>query len=91
MTHDELLEKIDWIGHSKNAESRTATVLSVAVLASLNALRAVVELHRPFNIPEKYKNEDTLLKQGLACYLCSTEMYLPYPCPTIRTIEKELK
>ena len=47
MTHNELLKKIDWIGNTKNAETKTFSTLGVAVFASLNALRAVVELHKP--------------------------------------------
>ena len=44
----------------------------------LNALRAVVELHHP---------------QSEYCWKCSfplDSIYVPYPCPTIQAIEKEL-
>jgi len=48
----------------------------------LNALRAVVELHKPdstggCNACEQWTNEGAY--------------QLPYPCPTIQAIEKELK
>ena len=80
MTHDELLATIDWIGKTKDGESRTATALGIATLASLNALRAVVELHREdFGTP----GDDPLY----TCDYCK----LAYPCPTIQAIEKELQ
>lgn len=74
MTHDELMAKIDNdLGISK-------------VLRAFDALRAVVELHRP--------------KQGeniLECTTCidgeyydNTYSYEPYPCTTISTIERLL-
>ena len=81
MTHDELLEKIDWIGKTKDSESRTATPLGVAVLASLNALRAVVELHKPKHFIEN--NE-------VYCS-CSLSPLVTYPCQTVQIIERELK
>ena len=89
MTHNELLAKIDWIGETKNAESGTVTPLGIAVLASLNALRAVVELHKPIEEDGKLwcKHEE--------CYshiefLERTDCECGYPCPTIQAIEKEL-
>ena len=77
-THDELLKKIDWIVNTKNAESKTLSTLGVAVLASLNALRAVVELHKPFEIDRE---------GNYNCQECEWE----YPCPTIQAIEKEIQ
>jgi hypothetical protein len=44
------------------------------------ALRAVLELHKPQN---KHEVEFGLAK----CDGC----YMPYPCPTIQAIDKELK
>jgi len=49
------------------------------------ALRAVVELHNPNKVPK-----------GLWCTECSKRFensgwYEPYPCPTIRAIEEQLK
>jgi len=75
--HDKLLAKIDdnWTGELANSD------LAIA-------LRAVVELHKPFmwnsNNPQ------------LSCTACNkiTDdgdiMPAPYPCPTIQAIEKEL-
>ena len=48
------------------------------VAKHINALRAVVELHHP--------SKDK-------CWECSfplDSIYVPYPCPTIQAIEKEL-
>jgi hypothetical protein len=43
----------------------------------VNALRAVVELHKP---------------NGSFCSVCGEELYPEtYPCPTIEAIHKELK
>ena len=48
---------------------------------TIKALRAVVELHHP-----------ELLFMTYECYGCTTAVHsIPYPCPTIQAIEKELK
>jgi hypothetical protein len=80
MTHEELLATIDWIGNTKNGEAGTVTNLGVAVLASLNALRAVAELH----------NEDVGTPDDDPISVCDY-CKLAYPCPTIQAIEKELR
>ena len=71
MTHDKLLKEINQF----HGETAIADLLS-------NALRAVVELHKPdstggCNACEQWTNEGAY--------------QLPYPCPTIQAIEKELK
>ena len=72
MTHDELLEFIDFLPiEGLNGWKH-------------NALRAVVELHKPI---ETY-NMNNVYKAWLTCNHCNDEMY---PCPTIQAIEKELK
>lgn len=82
MTHEELLATIDWIGKTKDGESGTATALGVAALASLNALRAVVEKHKP------YKPDLPSLEYGTeACLHCN----VVYPCETIRDIEEQMR
>ena len=43
------------------------------------ALRAVVELHKPTNGHDRN-----------ICLICSSEILMPYPCPTIKAIKKEL-
>jgi hypothetical protein len=64
MSHDELLEKIQ---NSRNDYN---------YVTPHNALRAVVELHRPIihALPDE------------TCWACQDL----YPCPTIQAIEKEL-
>ena len=65
MTHDELLAKLN-------------PVVTVAnITKQYNALRAVVELHKP------YKSE----AYGLLCSGCPTPHY---PCQTIEAIEDML-
>jgi hypothetical protein len=54
-------------------------------------LLVVAGLHKPFEVPEKLRKQDSMFEQGLACYLCSTEMFEPYPCPTIYAIEVGLE
>jgi hypothetical protein len=67
MTHDELLASIDkMINHD--------------AIFMKDALRAVVELHRPFNG-----------SLGLSCWECTNSQDLPWPCHTIQAIEKELE
>ena len=70
MTHDELLVELT------NADP----VYARATLYS--ALRAVVELHKPY---------DSILGETY-CVICDEDWDIPapYPCPTIQAIEKEL-
>ena len=71
MTHDELLEAIDFLP------------LDGLHAWMQPALRAVVELHRPEKqIIKGFKNE-------YWCMADNNEL-VPYPCPTIQAIEKEL-
>jgi hypothetical protein len=74
VTHDKLLARFD-----KDAVTWTD------VLSAFQALRAVVELHKPV---QSYMFEEE------ACSHCSSEedrLEILYPCPTIQAIEKELK
>jgi hypothetical protein len=68
MTHDELLVKIDYYFDTDNFHLHK------------NALRAVVELHKPH---DKYEG---------VCGGCWEEEsgFSDYPCPTIQVIEKEI-
>ncbi len=66
MTHDELLKRISIVGDTSIEE----------------ALRAVVELHKPY---QGYVEEEKV------CQVCrSNKWAVVYPCPTIQAIEKEL-
>ena len=74
MTHEELLDF---------CENQIQTY-------AVEALRAVIEFHSPIEIPNVYMDGEITLQQGLACHLCSDEMYQPYPCATIQAIEQQL-
>jgi hypothetical protein len=69
MTHDELLFIVN---SEQYMNSRTPET-------PYFALRAVVELHKPSEIP------DWVPVRGLMCWCAHM-----YPCPTIQAIEKEL-
>jgi hypothetical protein len=69
MTHDELLAKIDYWFDTDNFHLHK------------NALRAVVELHKP------HPRRDECMFCG---WECGTKL-VSFPCPTIQAIEKELK
>jgi len=78
VTHDELLAEIKSLNDSCSVSSRLG-----------NALKAVVELHKPVEVPH---ND---YATGLGCSAPSClDKYAepsPYPCETIQAIEKELK
>jgi predicted NBD/HSP70 family sugar kinase len=80
MTHDELLAKID---HSIDNE---------VWLNNLGeALRAVVELHKPERIITGGSTMGNLM-YGNECSFCrGSSLIRSYPCPTIQAIEKELR
>ena len=67
MTYAELLAEIDSLNDSCSVVEQLTT-----------ALRAVVELHKPFEIDRE---------GNYNCQECEWE----YPCPTIQAIEKELR
>jgi len=83
MTHEELLiEILRRLNVSYyNGDPRT-----------MNALRAVVELHKPvMGFTGGYDGEENELWQE-QCQECSGNGFSQmYPCPTIQAIEKELK
>ena len=72
MTHDELLADIEKL-----------TVIDGIFMK--DALRAVVELHKPC--------EPVSDDKFITCETCNYEYHreYPYPCETIQAIEKELK
>lgn len=67
MTHDELLAICDNYSFKDSAEP-------------VKALRAVVELHKPWPLDER----------GDVCLTCCPDLLTLYPCTTIQAIEKEL-
>ena len=79
MTHDELLAEIDNLDKNYYRASMP-----------MQALRAVVELHKPFETTPPWE-----YVKYMACGACESwttdgAYYLPHPCPTIQAIEKEL-
>ena len=96
MSNDELLAKVEltlvtyiskYYGSKKDVELRSD------VIDSLQALRAVVELHKP----EYWENIHDPNWNGNECSVCFTDGNLEtpsaridYPCPTIQEIEKAM-
>jgi hypothetical protein len=76
MTHDELLMRL-W-------EKRNALCDNLDIHF---ALSAVVELH---SMEEWGPMEEWGKDEPFSIYICS-KCKVPYPCPTIQAIEKELK
>ena len=75
MTHDELLHKI-----THHADQKT-----------LNAFRAVVELHKPY-VPMDNETGDYSVLAYCNCFKAFNEQdVVLYPCPTIQAIEEQLK
>ena len=99
MTHDELLARIEEaIGRNTLYERVDGQVIDIYprdadVELMLNALRAVVELHKP----KFWQNPNVPEWNGANCAHCLEErgdymspIEASYPCPTIQAIEKEL-
>lgn len=82
MTYEELVEKIDDEGEFQVQYFDCKPIF-------ISALRAVVELHKPFNAdtdkPSCSRCMDATMENGKYEMMMS-----PYPCETIRTIEKKL-
>lgn len=86
VTHDELLAIIDQIQMGAIEHQEVCDKLPLAY-DSIKALRAVVELHKPY----KYEGLD-IHDEPITSFHCMQcgRPYL-YPCETIKAIEKELK
>lgn len=90
MTHDELLARIDktqkmyldW--DEENGFTHEPNDF-------LQALRAVVELHKPFETTPPWEYVKYMACDACESWTTDGAYYLPYPCPTIQAIEKELK
>ncbi len=85
MTHDELLSNIN-----KEIDEKAFIPERYYPTRYLIALRAVVELHKPFETTPPWE-----YVKYMACDACESwtndgAYFLPYPCPTIQAIEKEL-
>lgn len=82
MTYDELLAEI----------INDITYANESSKSGLNALRAVVELHKPEWVLPKIILRDTKPEPIAICTHCSDDQWRKsYPCPTIQVIEKELE
>ena len=81
MSHEELLKRIEskFIVNDDGATQAGSTEFALR-----NALRAVVELHKPMSDRMPDCAECVTIHQG------ETDV-VNYPCPTIQAIEKELK
>ena len=100
MTHDELLALIGL------RDQELTRYLDVGVKNGLitteiaqqywfqnNALRAVVELHKPYDSGRKtYPGGNREGVKSIICFECSTlhAREFRYPCPTIQAITREL-
>jgi hypothetical protein len=72
MTHDELLARMSELSKETAYEP---------CFEFEDALRKVVELHKPTPLDER----------GDVCLTCCPDLLTLYPCSTIQIIEKELK
>ena len=80
MTYDELLFKIYEIHNDNSNPGQEATKQYKGMIQFMQALRAVVELHSPF---DGYCQRCTVNNWG--------ETRQEYPCDEIQIIEKELR
>ena len=76
MTHDELITELN---------RRLEIALYNGDPQAIHALKAVVELHKPFT-----EREDGLIICNVACN-DEGGYFEPYPCPTIKAIELNLQ
>ena len=83
MTHDELLVRVKlWDDYAKGGYTP----------AVFQALRAVVELHKPEWVLLQIVLKGTKPDPVAICSHCSDDQWRKsYPCPTIQAIEEELK
>lgn len=83
MTHDELLAKIDKHEHAIVIGGVGSELEILRLMEFRNALRTVVELHKP--------DEPDFPDEWESCIECSGNGYeAMYPCQTIKMIEKRL-
>jgi hypothetical protein len=79
---ERILQRHFWASAPRAGDS-TARALLDDIPILLAALRAVLEEHRP---------NSKVVDQWTRCYGCndSNGGYLPYPCPTVQAIRREL-
>lgn len=83
MTHDELLARIDNVTY---AHDNGHTIDKDRIVKQLNGLRAVVELHKPW----EFDLDSGEVQLRCSCDDC-TDGYSLWPCNTIQTILEQLK
>ena len=81
MTHDELLQKIKIFYERKTLGAGKFYI----------ALRAVVELHKPFETTPPWEYVKYMACDACESWTTDGAYFLPYPCPTIKAIEKKLR
>ena len=89
MTHEELLAKIDK-QEQISIQMMNMTMFEDLKLVEFDALRAVVELHKPW---EGTRLNPDAIPNGPWCTHCE-EVFdgsIEWPCPTIQAVEKELQ
>ena len=92
MTYDELLFKIYEIHNNSSDAGQEANKQYKGMIQFMQALRAVVQLHKPvMQWSGGYDGEDNPL-YAEQCSDCSSNGFTQeYPCQTIQAIQKELK
>ena len=85
-THTKNLARIDELHNEGNFGIPRATSTYYPKVEKIyKALRAVVELHRRFEVKSNHHPYPLI-----GCKPCSNGTFITYPCPTIQAIEKEL-
>ena len=83
MTHDELLARIESYIEPDDCDCWQCGMA--------NALRAVVELHKPFETTPPWEYVKYMACDACESWTTDGAYFLPYPCPTIQAIEEQLK
>ena len=83
MTHDELLIRLMVLDADESEQTRLSK--------TTQALRAVVELHKPKETTPPWVYEKYLACSACEIYTNDGAYFVEYPCETIEAIEKELK
>ena len=85
---DELLARI--IGAPKRLTDLFPETVEAHLMPNTKALRAVVELHKPVELTPPWEYVKYMACDACESWTTDGAYYLPYPCPTIQAIEKEL-
>ena len=91
MTHDELLARIDAKGDCPFDFLKYNPEGQKGIQDVFNALRAVVELHKPVQGSSDIQTYDYVGCDACVEWSHDGNMNLRYPCPTIQAIEEQIK